>query len=193
MILRIRDSEAALADLARRDRLTGLLNRRAYDEAIADALARRQRLNEDVSILLLDIDHFKPINDTHGHPIGDRVLLCVAQWLNKAVRQTDVVARYGGEEFALLFQSAGAAEMESRLAALLEDIAASAFEYDVLGRKERVKFTVSCGLADFVPADSEDDFVKRADEALYEAKRKGRNRVVARRRSFLDRVLAWGE
>ncbi|HVW06239.1 MAG TPA: adenylate/guanylate cyclase domain-containing protein, partial [Vicinamibacterales bacterium] len=64
MILRIRDSETALADLARRDRLTGLLNRRAYDEAIADALARRQRLNEDVSILLLDIDHFKHINDT---------------------------------------------------------------------------------------------------------------------------------
>ncbi len=173
------------------DPLTSIGNRRRFDMALARMVSQAQQAETPLSLAMIDVDHFKQINDTHGHPIGDRVLVCVAQALSKAVRQTDVVARYGGEEFAVLLANASASEVEGRLKQLLADIGNSAYEYDVLGRKERVRFTVSCGLADLAPNESQDDLVKRADEALYEAKKKGRNRVVSRRRSLIGRVLAW--
>jgi diguanylate cyclase (GGDEF)-like protein len=119
------------------------------------------------------------------------VLLCVGQWIAKDVRQTDVGARYGGEEFAVLLPHASVSEVEARFKRLLNDIAASSYEYDILSRKEEVRFTVSCGLVDIDPGEAAEAFVKRADEALYEAKRKGRNRVVNRKRSIIGRVLAW--
>jgi len=173
------------------DGLTNLSNRKQLDATLREEIPRARRHNRDLSVLMLDIDHFKQINDTHGHPIGDRVLLCVAQWIAKGVRQTDVVARYGGEEFAVLLPNASASEVEARFKGLVADIASSCYEYDVLSRKEQVWFTVSCGLVDIVPGEAEESFVKRADDALYEAKKKGRNRVVTRKRSIIGRVLAW--
>jgi diguanylate cyclase len=141
---------------------------------------------------MLDVDNFKVINDTHGHPIGDRVLLCTAQWLAKGLRQSDFVARYGGEEFAVLLGNATAGQVEERLRQVLADIAASSYEYELLGKKERVRFTLSCGLTDLLPTDTEEELIQRADEALYEAKRKGKNRVVSRKRSTLKSLLSWG-
>jgi diguanylate cyclase len=192
---RVETLQKKLSDMeveATLDPLTLVGNRRRFQLALTHMVAHSKQTGTPLSLAMVDVDHFKLINDKHGHPIGDRVLLCVAQKLAKAVRQTDVVARYGGEEFAMLLANVSAADVESRLKALLVDIGASAYEYDVLGRKEKIVFTVSAGLADFNPNESEEDFVKRADEALYEAKRRGRNRLVARRRSIIGKVLSWG-
>ncbi len=174
------------------DPLTKVGNRRRFQTALTRLVSNAHGSGGHLSLAMLDVDHFKHINDTHGHPIGDRVLLAVAQCIAKGVRGSDVVARYGGEEFAVLLPNAAAGEVEPRFKQLLLDIAASAYEYDVLGRKEKVRFTVSCGLVDLEQGENEDALVKRADEALYEAKRKGRNRVIARKKSLLGRVLAWG-
>jgi diguanylate cyclase (GGDEF)-like protein len=177
MILRIRDSEAALADLARRDRLTGLLNRRAYDEAIADALARRQRLNEDVAILLLDIDHFKRINDTHGHVAGDEVLRAIAATVTAQVRQIDKVCRLGGEEFVVILQDAN----RSAAAIMAERIRGAIEHNPVPVDATPIAVTVSIGVADVDDDGDAATLLERADAALYDAKQGGRNRVVIAR------------
>jgi diguanylate cyclase len=192
---RVETLQKKLSDMeaeATMDPLTRVGNRRRFQLSLSRMVAQSQQTGAPLSLAMFDVDHFKNINDTHGHPIGDRVLLCVAQKLAKAVRNTDVVTRYGGEEFALLLSSVGAADVESRLKQLIVEIAGGAYEYEVMGRKEKVRFTVSGGLTDFIADEHEDDFVKRADEALYEAKRKGRNRLVCRKRSLINRVLSWG-
>jgi diguanylate cyclase (GGDEF)-like protein len=174
------------------DPLTKVGNRRRFDSSLKRLTQAAKENGTSLALAMIDVDHFKKINDTHGHPIGDRVLVCVAQWLSRGVRQTDVVCRYGGEEFAILLPGASATEVERRMKKLLMDISNSSYEYDVLGRKEKVHFTVSCGLADIDAEETPESFVGRADEALYEAKKKGRNRVVTRKRSLIGRVLAWG-
>jgi diguanylate cyclase len=173
------------------DPLTRIGNRRRFDMALTRMVSQAQQAGSSLSLAMIDVDHFKQINDLHGHPVGDRVLVCVAQAVSRAVRQTDVVTRYGGEEFAVLLENAGVTEVEGRLKQLVGDISNAAYEYDVLGRTERVRFTVSCGLTDLTPSESPEEFLKRADEALYEAKKKGRNRVVSRKRSLIGRVLSW--
>lgn len=174
------------------DPLTCVGNRRRFQLAITKMIGQAQQSGAALSLAMVDVDHFKTINDAHGHPVGDRVLLQVAQRLAKAVRQTDVVARYGGEEFALLLANVSATDVESRLKQLLAEIAATPYEYEVMGRREQVSYTVSCGLTDLIPGDTEEVFVKRSDDALYEAKKRGRNRVVTKKRSITGRVLSWG-
>ena len=174
------------------DPLTKVGNRRRFQTALTRLVTNAHESGAQLSLAMIDVDHFKQINDTHGHPIGDRVLLAVAQCIANGVRVSDVVARYGGEEFAVLLPNAAAGEVEARFKQLLLDIAASSYEYDALGRTEKVRFTVSCGIVEIEPGENEDALVKRADEALYEAKKKGRNRVIARKKSLLGRVLAWG-
>lgn len=174
------------------DPLTKVGNRRRFQTALTRLVTNAHESGGQLSLAMIDVDHFKQINDTHGHPIGDRVLLAVAQCIANGVRVSDVVARYGGEEFAVLLPNASAGEVEARFKQLLLDIAASSYEYDALGRTEKVRFTVSCGIVEIEPGENEDALVKRADEALYEAKKKGRNRVITRKKSLLGRVLAWG-
>ena len=171
------------------DPLTKVANRGSFDRALVQYIAVARREGTPLACALLDVDHFKVINDTHGHQVGDRVLLCLAQKLAKTVRAGDVVARYGGEEFAMLLPGSSAADVQVRLQALLADIAGSTFSYEALGEEQRIRFTVSCGLADLQANDGDAELVARADEALYEAKRKGRNRLVSRRPSLLGRVL----
>lgn len=195
LTVRVETLQKKLAEMeaeATLDPLTKVGNRRRFQTALTRLVTNAHESGGQLSLAMLDVDHFKHINDTHGHPIGDRVLLAVAQWIAKGVRGSDVVARYGGEEFAVLLPNAASGEVEPRFKQLLQDIAASAYQYDVLGRKEQVRFTVSCGLVDLEQGENEDAFLKRADEALYEAKRKGRNRVVTRKKSLLGRVLTWG-
>ncbi len=171
------------------DPLTKVGNRGSFDRALAQMVAVARRKGTPMGLAMIDVDHFKQINDTHGHPVGDRVLLCLAQKLASAVRQGDVVARYGGEEFAILMPGTVAGQAEQRFDTLLGEIAASTFSYGPAHQEQHVRFTVSCGLTHLQPNDSAADLVSRADGALYEAKRKGRNRLVTRKPSLLDRML----
>jgi diguanylate cyclase len=174
------------------DALTRIANRGRFQKTLARMMEQAREKGTPLSLAMLDIDNFKSINDTHGHPIGDRVLVCAAQWLGKGTRQTDFVARYGGEEFAVLLGNATAGQVEERLKTLLENVAASSYEYELLGKKEKIRFTLSCGLADLQAEETAEEFIQRTDEALYEAKRKGKNRVVARKKSGLKSLLSWG-
>jgi diguanylate cyclase (GGDEF)-like protein len=175
---------------ASRDPLTKIANRKRFDQTLPRWLKAAQEAHTPLALAMLDIDNFKVINDTHGHQVGDRVLLCAAQALTGGLRQTDFVARYGGEEFVVLLANTGASQVEGRLAGLLERIAQSSYEYELLGEKERVRFTLSCGLTERQPNDTEEALIRRADEALYEAKRKGKNRVIFKKRRF-GGLLSW--
>jgi diguanylate cyclase (GGDEF)-like protein len=172
------------------DPLTRVANRGAFDQVFTRMVAGARAAKTPLTLAMIDIDGFKRINDTHGHPVGDRVLLCAAMWLGKGLRQTDFLARYGGEEFAVVFKDARAAEIAARLTQMLADIAARSFEYDEDGVTKEVRFTVSAGLAELGGSEPGEDLLKRADEALYEAKRTGRNRVVFRKKSLLSGLLS---
>jgi diguanylate cyclase (GGDEF)-like protein len=174
------------------DALTQIANRGRFQKTLAHMVDYARTHGTPLSLAMLDVDNFKAINDRHGHPIGDRVLICAARWLAKGIRQTDFVARYGGEEFAVLLGNATVSQVEERLKTLLENVGASSYEYELLGKKEQVRFTLSCGLADLQPEETAEDFVKRTDEALYEAKRRGKNRVVALKKSVFKRLLSRG-
>ncbi len=167
------------------DPLTKVPNRGTFDRTLAKMAKHARTSKVPMTLAMIDIDDFKKINDTHGHPIGDRVILCVAQWVSAAVRHTDLVARYGGEEFAVILSDADLTAAETRFTTVLRQIAARSFEYEVDGETRSVRFTVSCGLAQLASGEADQELVQRADQALYEAKRQGRNRVVARKRSKL--------
>jgi diguanylate cyclase (GGDEF)-like protein len=167
------------------DPLTRVANRGMFDRTLRRMIANARRAGVPLSIAMVDIDNFKTINDTHGHPVGDRVLLCAAMALGRAIRHTDFLARYGGEEFAILLHDAKASNAEGRLSALVAKIAEQSYEYDADGNKGSVRFTVSCGLTELAAGDEDADLIRRADEALYEAKRQGKNRVVLKKRSLL--------
>jgi len=175
MIGRIHESEAALSELARRDGLTRLLNRRAFDEALIEAIARSRRLGERVALLLVDIDHFKRINDTHGHAAGDEVLRAVAETMASGVRVFDRVFRAGGEEFAILLLGGDLAAAQSTAERLRQSIASRC----VRAKSGEISVTVSIGIAMVSTASDAVSLSASADAALYRAKTEGRNRVVA--------------
>jgi diguanylate cyclase (GGDEF)-like protein len=171
------------------DPLTKLYNRESFAGALDRMMADASRSGGAMTLAMLDIDHFKRINDEHGHPVGDRVLLCMAEWLRKAVRDQDVVARYGGEEFAVLL-GIDIRQAEDRFTSVLANIAARSYDYSDGDVQRSIRFTASCGLAQYTEGDSPADLVTRADQALYDAKHKGRNRVCVRKVSRLSRLLA---
>lgn len=168
----LREALAASELIAAKDQLTGLWNRRTFDLRLNQAVARRQRHEGTFSLLLIDMDHFKAVNDVHGHAIGDEVLRQFAQVLHERLRQNDVDARWGGEEFAVL---ADGARLEQAFA-LAEQVRA-AVEATTFGNVPRI--TISIGLAEHQLGESSAQLFGRADRALYEAKRRGRNCVLA--------------
>lgn len=157
------------------DGLTGLYNRRTLNERLEEALLRAERAGNPLSLVLADVDHFKSVNDTYGHQVGDDVLVGVARTFLRCARVTDVVARYGGEEFVLVLENtdaSGAAHLAERIR---RSIAAQRFDTD-LGPLE---VTSSFGVASLSDhAEDAEGLLKAADDALYRAKEKGRNRVV---------------
>ena len=166
-----------LEKLALTDPLTGLANRRAFQEALEAELARVARHGRPAAVLLLDLDHFKAVNDTWGHAVGDEVLAGFAQILRRGCRRGDLAARIGGEEFALLLPATGLAP-----ALAVGERIRRATEWRPLGRSAQVPVTVSVGVAstEGLPAPPDTlELVPRADAALYRAKGEGRNRVVA--------------
>ena len=165
----------ALAELASRDDLTGLFNRRHMGELMAQHRAACQRAGDGFAVALVDLDHFKRINDTHGHAVGDNVLRAFAQQAGGAMRSTDIVGRWGGEEFLVIFPSSTAHEAEQAAARLRERVAAAVVTTPC---GQPLRFTVSIGLTEHVPPESIDALVERADRAMYRAKSQGRDRVV---------------
>ena len=163
-----------VARMAITDSLTGIANHRKFQERLAETSERQARDSGTFSLLMLDVDHFKRINDTFGHPVGDQVLKRLAGILMKMVRKVDTVARYGGEEFALLLPNAGRKEALRLAERIRKAIESSSFETGA----SQIPVTVSIGLAT-CPEDAplRHDLLEQADQALYEAKRTGRNRV----------------
>jgi diguanylate cyclase len=165
----------ALAELAARDDLTGLFNRRHMGELMAQQSAAGQRAGDGFAVALVDLDHFKRINDTHGHAVGDKVLRAFAEQAGAAMRGTDIVGRWGGEEFLVIYPRSTAQEAEQAAARLRERVAAAVVTTPC---GQPLRFTVSIGLTEHVPPESIDALVERADRAMYRAKSLGRDCVV---------------
>jgi len=176
---KLQEEQSALMDLSLRDPLTRAFNRREFFARLGVETEQARRRDRPLSLLMVDIDHFKAVNDAYGHPAGDAALRSVAEALRAAVRPTDTVARYGGEEFAVLLPDTpleGSAAIAARLAA---SMGAQVFS---VGRGERLAITVSVGVASFpLDAASAEELLIAADDALYRAKREGRNRIATAR------------
>lgn len=181
----IKESEKEVQDLrvslveqqirAERDPLTRLPNRNAYEERLQQEVARWERLSHPLCLAVADIDKFKSLNDTYGHLAGDKVIKAVAKTLRSTLRKTDFVARYGGEEFVILMPESNlkiAEEVANRLREAVEKIP---FHFN----KGAIKVTLSFGVTKFCHQESPQQVFERADKYLYEAKEKGRNRVIA--------------
>ncbi|BCX65453.1 GGDEF domain-containing protein [Pseudomonas izuensis] len=155
------------------DPLTGLPNRAAWSERLDHEISQWQQHGNTLMLAMLDLDHFKRINDNYGHLAGDKVLKIIATVLSKRLRGTDFIARFGGEEFVLLLPSTVPAAGMKLLEHLRASIEACPFHF----KGERVTITISMGLTAFKPGEHSDLVLKRADQALYRAKNAGRNRV----------------
>jgi diguanylate cyclase (GGDEF)-like protein len=169
--VRLRDN---LRQASIRDALTGLFNRRYLEETLVRELARAQRGSGSLSLLMVDLDHFKVVNDTYGHDVGDRVLQATAQLLERHVRAGDIACRYGGEEFAVLLPSTSPEHAVSRANELRLAMRGLALPAPA----SEVSLTMSVGVAAYpVHALGAAELVRASDEALYDAKRHGRDRV----------------
>jgi diguanylate cyclase (GGDEF)-like protein len=165
-----------LQNLARRDPLTGLFNRRAMHALLDQHVRRRRRAADTFSLLMIDVDHFKEVNDRHGHETGDRALAHIARLLTQALRPLDRLARFGGEEFVVLLATSNLAAALAQAEALRLAVQRAPLVHGAL----RVPLSVSIGVAEWaVPAEDPSRLLVRADDALYRAKRLGRNRVEA--------------
>lgn len=163
-----------LKRLATTDALTGIANRRHFTAMLDTEVERAQRSGQPLSLALIDIDHFKAINDTHGHPGGDEVLRAIGALLAETTRIADVPARIGGEEFAVLMPETNTEQARLACERIREAIAARPVS---LPTGERVEVTLSAGVALLVADEEADKLMTRADAALYDAKQGGRNRV----------------
>lgn len=163
--------EAELRELAVTDPLTGLWNRRQTSELLSADLAQAQRHGQALTLLMVDIDHFKDINDNHGHQTGDQVLVDVAARLRENIRATDVVGRWGGEEFVVLLRFCGLREGIAAAEKLRLRINETPFQ-------RLFGVSVSVGVAELQAGDDLGSWISRADAALYQAKRTGRNTIV---------------
>jgi two-component system, cell cycle response regulator len=166
-----------LRQLSMSDRLTGLFNRAYFDERVAAEVSRASRHARPLAVAMIDVDHFKSFNDTHGHTAGDAALCAVASTLRRAFRRSDVVARYGGEEFIVLLPDTDIETATDKLEAIRRMV--SETPIDIRKKKEQMRLTISIGVA-CLPTDGlvGDDLVNVADARLFQAKRSGRNRLV---------------
>ncbi len=165
---------AKLAELANHDALTNLHNRHYFNQELSKEVAKSRRYKIQLSLLMIDIDHFKKVNDTYGHPVGDQVLKSLADICRTVLRDVDIIVRFGGEEFIVILPSTNIS------GALLtaERIRAGVEEFDFTYEDTSLKATVSIGATSYDNNDWTDkDLIKAADIALYQAKKNGRNQV----------------
>ncbi len=162
---------------ALRDNLTGLLTHRAFQDQLEEAVLEASRFNQPLSIILVDVDHFKSINDTYGHQAGDVALQGVSHVMDRNARSIDILARYGGEEFAILLRQTTNVEAAALAEQIRRDLSEQTFD---VGRRT-IAITASFGVATFPEdATSGQQLFRQADQRLYKAKASGRNRVQAR-------------
>lgn len=170
----IQAANAQLQLLSSTDRLTGLYNRGHWEGSLKAAYARHQRYGNALSLVMLDIDHFKRVNDTYGHQAGDQVIVQVAALLHEHVRESDVAGRYGGEEFGVVLSDTDQAGARIFAERLRQAVEALLVQYN----GQDIRFTISLGVADLsTPANDHAELIARADQALYTSKKTGRNRV----------------
>lgn len=169
-ITRLTEEKAHLEKQATTDTLTGIYNREKFDETLGLEMDRARRYGTPLSLIMFDIDHFKDVNDVHGHQVGDAVLVHLARLIGGNIREHDVFARWGGEEFMILAPGVcleKAAQLAEKLRRLVEKSDCPSVGH----------ITVSFGVTEFYPDDTPRSLAKRVDDALYVAKRGGRNRV----------------
>ena len=164
------------------DGLTGLFNRRHFEERLREEFSRSQRYGAPVSLIMLDLDHFKNVNDEHGHPFGDRVLRETAELISTSIREHDICARYGGEEFAIVLPNTnvqGAAAVAERFVSRMRERIYRVEASGAGGVAAEVRVTASVGVVAYPArqAASPDRLIELADEALYRAKAEGRNTI----------------
>jgi diguanylate cyclase (GGDEF)-like protein len=185
-IRQLENSQRELREQANTDALTGLPNRRFFEQIANKELSLMRRQKEYFAILLLDIDHFKTVNDTYGHPAGDHVLVQVARCLSRTIREEDMVARIGGEEFVV------ASPYTNRLAAIVlaERLRKAVESLEVEFEGDQIPVTISIGIALMPQAgDTLEDILALADERMYVAKQNGRNRFCAADKKSEDREI----
>ncbi len=162
--------EQQLKKLATIDGLTEIYNRYKIDMSIDVQISRYKRCKEPFSLLMLDIDHFKNINDTHGHNVGDKVLKRLCRLISNNIRKTDKIGRWGGEEFIIILENT----KEEEAFLIAEKFRKMVCEHKL---EDKYSITVSIGVAQYEELESKEDLIKKVDEALYRAKEKGRNQV----------------
>ena len=185
-----KNREALLKNQAIRDPLTALYNRRYFEEEVTKQILEAKAKNQPYTVLMLDADHFKNVNDTYGHKVGDKVLIELATTAERALRNNDIVARYGGEEFVVFLPGIHAEQGKIVADRLRESIAGQVVYSDA---KQPVHFTVSVGVSSSEVSDNVDTLIKTADEALYRAKQNGRNRVEVFSSADLQNFIAEGQ
>ena len=175
--LKLADTMEALRQLATRDELTGLLNRREFERVLAEEEDRSRRFGHPLSVLFLDVDFFKKVNDTHGHAAGDDVLREVARRISSQLRSVDRICRFGGEEFAVMLTEADETAANSVAQRIVAHMQASPI---VLQNGGALPLTISIGVAEMEGSSVRaNELMQRADKALYAAKAQGRNRAVS--------------
>lgn len=170
------DAKEHYKQASRVDALTGLFNRTWFDDVLERHCQRALRKNIALSAIFIDIDHFKTINDQHGHLIGDFTLRQIAERLQKGIRSIDSAARFGGEEFALLLYGINLGEAREIAERLRREIGTT----PIVSDGAIIKITCSAGVAQLMPEESPFDFINAADQAMYRAKNSGRNQVAVR-------------
>jgi diguanylate cyclase (GGDEF)-like protein len=174
LISNLKQAEDKLLEMATRDFLTGLLNRREGLRRFKEEVSKSHRNQQPLSAILLDIDHFKKVNDTHGHLAGDSVLIQLSETITAVMRDYDIFCRYGGEEFLLILPETPlpeGVEIANRIRTKISEV-----EYNI-GKKTSIRITISLGVAQLSGNEDEDSLIYRIDQALYNAKENGRNRV----------------
>ncbi len=175
LIIKLNRSEKKMADLALHDALTGLFNRASFNEKIVEELNRCQRYERTAAILIIDIDHFKQVNDTYGHLIGDEVLKWTAILIRQSLRKSDYVARYGGEEFVIISPESGLSQAKELGERILQNFREQVF---ISTNQQTIELTVSIGLALSTEAEQPKELTAIADANLYRAKNSGRNKLI---------------